>query len=223
MAARATKGAFITIEGGEGVGKSSFTGQLIQAIQTKFKQQVLATREPGGTPVADALRQIFVKPPANDPLFPMTELLMVSAARTQHIQAKIRPALMAGQWVICDRFFDSTLVYQGILGALPRAQVDKVIELSVDQTVPDLTFLLDCPVEVSLQRLQKRQTQSPAAGADISRFDSAGKDAHERLRQAYLQLAREFPQRFVLVDARPSSEVMVEQALEAIKQRGMHA
>ncbi len=217
----AAVGKFISIEGGEGVGKSSFTAALLAQLQQSLGSGVVATREPGGTPVADRLRQIFVRPPDEDPLSPMTELLLVSAARAQHIFAKIKPALRRGDFVVCDRFYDSTRVYQGILGALDRSQVELIIAASVGDTNPAVTLLLDCDVDVSLQRLQRRQLSPGNNPGDVSRFDSAGREYHERLRQAYLQLAREYSARMVVLDATPPTEVVVQQALSILRQRGL--
>ncbi len=216
----AKPGIFITIEGGEGVGKSSFAALLIEQLRTYLgSYQVIATREPGGTPVADALRQIFVRPPASDPLFPMTELLVVSAARAQHVQVKIKPALQRGDWVVCDRFYDSTRAYQGILGALARRQIDDIIVASVDNVHPHLTFLLDCPVDVSLKRLQQRH-QANKDQSDISRFDLAGRESHERLREAFRHLAEETPERFLVINATNDSKTMVEEGMQALRVRG---
>lgn len=217
-----SKGIFITIEGGEGVGKSSFTTQLIDRLKRdQPNKSITTTREPGGTPVADKLRQVFVQPPADDPLFPMTELLIVSAARTQHVQAKVKPALQRGDLVVCDRFYDSTRVYQGILAGLNRKVLEDVIEASVVGVHPHVTFLLDCPVEVSMQRLQHRHQQASSNAADVSRYDLAGKESHEKLRQAFLQLAREYKDRFVVIDATPDTKTMVEQCWRALRGRGL--
>lgn len=205
------RGRFISVEGGEGVGKSTFCDAL-QVILQQQKLQVIRTHEPGGTPSADALRQFFLKTHPEDPLLSETELFVVSAARAQHCGKKIRPQLNQNGWVVSDRFADSSRVYQGILGQLAPAYVESVIQLSTQGLEPDITFLLDCNVEVVLSRLQQR-------GGEKNRFDAAKKQFHYDLRAAYQQVAQQFPQRFVVLDASLSAHAVLRSALQVLNQR----
>ncbi len=205
-------GIFITCEGGEGVGKSTFLQKLIQQLSDK-KIPVVGTREPGGSAVGEALRPIFNHPPEHEALTPEAEFLLISASRVQHIVHKIQPALHAGKWVICDRFTDSTLVYQGILGGLSRDFLDRVIMHSTYGVIPNLTFLLDCPVEVSLERVQKRRADQPRE----TRYDRADRAYHVKIREAYLQLSEEFAHRYVILDAQQSTDTIVAQALRKLE------
>ena len=213
------RGKFISVEGGEGVGKSLFMGLLI----TKMKEQgitPLATREPGGTPSADYIREVFKHPPAGDPLVPLAELFLVSAARSQHVACKIAPALASGQWVLCDRFYDSTRVYQGAMAGIAAATFEPVIAVSVADTHPDLTLLLDCPVSVALGRIARRAEESGGAGAiRKDRYDSAESHTHEQLRQAYLEVSRRFPERIVVLDASGDAERLATEALSIMTTR----
>ncbi len=205
---------FLTIEGGEGVGKSCLTQGLKARLEAKGHEVVL-TREPGGTPLADAVRELFLHPPEKPTS--LAELFLVSAARTQHIQKRIEPALTAKQWVICDRFYDSTRVYQGDFGKVPRETLEAVIEHSVQACHPALTFVLDCPAEIARNRVLKRANdlQTPEG----NRYDEGSREMYEALRQGYLKRAREFPNRIVLIDASQSPEEVLEAAWSHIVQR----
>ena len=209
-----SKGVFITCEGGEGVGKSSFLEKLLIELQER-RLPVLGTREPGGSPVGEALRPIFNHPPKNDPLTPEAEFLLISASRVQHVVNKIQPALHAGIWVICDRFSDSSLVYQGVLGGLPREFLDLVIRHSTFGIEPHLTFLLDCPVDISLARVQKRRMDQPRE----TRYDRADRVYHVKIREAYLNLAEEFAGRYIILDAQQSTDRLVAEAVSYLQER----
>jgi dTMP kinase len=209
-----SRGVFITCEGGEGVGKSSFLEGLLLALKNKGVQAV-GTREPGGSPVAEAIRPIFNHPPKDDPLTPEAEFFLISAARIQHVVNKIEPKLHAGVWVICDRFADSSIVYQGILGGLSRSFLDTVIHHSTFHLTPHTTFLLDCPVDVSLARVKKRSLDDPRD----TRYDRADRVYHVKIREAYLQLAEEFQNRYVILDATASTDVLVQKAIQKLEER----
>ena len=210
------RGIFITCEGGEGVGKSSFLQGLLKALKSKGIQ-LLLTREPGGCAVGEAIRSIFSHPPKNEALSPEAELFLVSAARVQHVTHTIQPQLNAGVWVLCDRFTDSTLVYQGVLGGLSRAFLDLVNEQASKCTLPEITFLLDCPVDISMSRIQKRGN----AKQKETRFDQATQAHHAQIRDAYLRLAQEFPDRFIVLHAdRPLAD-LVEEAVLKLEKRGI--
>ena len=184
------RGKFITFEGGEGGGKSTQAARMAGYLRGKGLE-VLETREPGGTPESEALRDLLVQ---GDPdrWSAMSELLLVTAARIEHVNRLIEPALTEGKWVICDRFADSTLAYQGIAGELGLELVEQLQKLAVGATAPDVTFLLDVRAEAGLQRAEKR------GGA--ARFEKKGSAFHQTLRDGFLALANENPQRIVLID-----------------------
>lgn len=184
------RGKFITFEGGEGGGKSTQAARMAGYLRGKGLE-VLETREPGGTPESEALRDLLVQ---GDPdrWSALSELLLITAARVEHVNRLIEPALAEGKWVICDRFADSTLAYQGIAGELGLELVEQLQKLAVGATAPDVTFLLDVRAEAGLQRAEKR------GGA--ARFEKKGAAFHQTLRDGFLALANENPQRIVLID-----------------------
>ena len=184
------RGKFITFEGGEGGGKSTQAVRMAGYLRGKGLD-VLETREPGGTPESEALRDLLVQ---GDPdrWSALSELLLITAARVEHVNRLIEPALVQGKWVICDRFADSTLAYQGIAGELGLELVEQFQQLAVGATTPDVTFLLDVRAEAGLQRAEKR------GGA--ARFEKKGAAFHQTLRDGFLALANENPQRIVLID-----------------------
>ena len=184
------RGKFITFEGGEGGGKSTQAARMAGYLRGKGLE-VLETREPGGTPESEALRDLLVQ---GDPdrWSALSELLLITAARVEHVSRLIEPALTEGKWVICDRFADSTLAYQGIAGELGLELVEQLQKLAVGATAPDVTFLLDVRAEAGLQRAEKR------GGA--ARFEKKGAAFHQILRDGFLALANENPQRIVLID-----------------------
>ena len=184
------RGKFITFEGGEGGGKSTQAARMAGYLRGKGLE-VLETREPGGTPESEALRDLLVQ---GDPdrWSALSELLLITAARVEHVNRLIEPALTEGKWVICDRFADSTLAYQGIAGELGLELVEQLQKLAIGATAPDVTFLLDVRAEAGLQRAEKR------GGA--ARFEKKGAAFHQTLRDGFLALANENPQRIVLID-----------------------
>ena len=184
------RGKFITFEGGEGGGKSTQAARMAGYLRGKGLE-VLETREPGGTPESEALRDLLVQ---GDPdrWSALSELLLITAARIEHVNRLIEPALDEGKWVICDRFADSTLAYQGIAGELGLDLVLQLQQLAVGATTPDVTFLLDVRAEAGLQRAEKR------GGA--ARFEKKGAAFHQTLRDGFLALANENAQRIVLID-----------------------
>ncbi|MBC7658168.1 MAG: dTMP kinase [Chitinophagaceae bacterium] len=204
---------FISIEGGEGVGKS----YLSHGLQTRLQQlqyEVLLTREPGGTPLADSVRQIFLNPPEKPTA--LAELFLVSAARTQHVQKLIRPALDLGRWVICDRFYDSTRVYQGDLAGVDSKVLESVIAMSVEGCHPAQTFVLDCPTDIAMDRVQKRTKQLQLEATN--RYDEGSREMYESLRKGYLKRVAEFPERIVRLDASQTPEQVLDDAWAHVKQ-----
>ena len=207
-------GRFITLEGGEGVGKSTLLKGLAAWAQSR-DLAVTVTREPGGTPIADEIRRVFKAPPSTEELQSETEALLVSAARAQHVKQVIAPALKRGEWVFCDRFTDSTRVYQGLLGGVSMADLEWLIRFSTGGIEPNMTFLLDCDVAVSAKRIG-------AGGADrddASRFDQAHQAVHERLRQGFRRVAGFYPARFYILDASKPPETLLGAACAELERR----
>jgi dTMP kinase len=192
------KGRFISFEGGEGGGKTTQLSRLAGLLKSKGID-ILETREPGGTPQGELLRDLLVRGEI-DRWQPMSELLMMNAARVEHVHQVIQPALDAGKWVLCDRFVDSSYAYQGIAGGLGLKVVQDLHALTLDGILPDLTVLLDLPTEAGLARAAKR-------GGD-ARFEKKGTPFHQKLRDGFLQLAADSPERFVKVDASQSFDLV---------------
>jgi dTMP kinase len=204
MTAEATsRGRFITFEGGEGVGKSVQTRVLAQRLEG-LGLKVALTREPGGSPLAEALRQVILSGDAAR-LGAEGEALLFSAARIDHIDATIAPALARGEWIVCDRFADSTRAYQGAAGRLDEAFLSRLEDVAVGAMRPDLTLILDLPPKQGLARAAKRRG---AQGAD--RFEGEGLPFHRALRAAFLEIARREPARCAVIDARRSETEVAE-------------
>ena len=203
-------GRFITLEGGEGTGKSTQIKRLAAALETRGIK-VLATREPGGSPGAEQIRKLMVEgePGRWDAV---TETLLAYAARADHVSRTIGPALLAGTWVISDRFNDSTFAYQGVGRGLDRETIRRIDSAVLDDFQPDLTLILDLDVAVGLKRANARP------GAE-NRFEKFGADFHEKLRQAFLDIARRSPDRCRVIDASGSEDQVAEAILAAVSRR----
>ena len=186
-----TRGLFITIEGGEGVGKSTNIDFIAQRLKSQGISFIL-TREPGGTPLAEDIRQLLLTP-RDEGVAENTELLLMFAARAQHIAEVIEPALAKGQWVVCDRFTDATFAYQGGGRGIPMTKIADLEQWVQGDLRPDFTVLLDASVEVGMSRASKR-------GA-LDRFEQEQKNFFESVRAAYLSLAEQYPDRYRVVDA----------------------
>ncbi|MEJ5376138.1 MAG: dTMP kinase [bacterium] len=199
------KKGFITFEGIEGSGKTSQLALLAQDLRGRGIR-VRVTREPGGTPVGDLLRSIILGSQGKG-MAPMTELFLIAACRAQHVTEVIGPALEMGEVVLCDRFTDATLAYQGYGRGLDLSLVREVSCLASGGMQPGLTILLDCPVEMGLERSRKRLA---AEGKFLSegRFEQEERSFHQRVRQGYLELAREDPERIKVLDASAPAEVV---------------
>lgn len=198
-------GKFITFEGIEGVGKSTNIRHLVNAIENAG-HVVLTTREPGGTPMAERIRELVAEH-GDEPMPDVAELLLVFAARALHVNNVIRPALAAGTWVICDRFTDSSRAYQGGGRGLSLEYIDQLAKWVHGDLVPDLTILLDASVETGMERAGRR--------SDPDRFESEQSDFFQRVRATYLKIAAEHPERFVVVDAGRSLDA-VQNQIESI-------
>lgn len=185
------RGKFITVEGGEGVGKSSNIEFIASTLRAKGVDCIV-TREPGGTPLAEEIREVLIKR-RDEKVCPDTELLLMFAARAQHLNEKILPALERGLWVVCDRFTDATFAYQSGGRQLPSEKVSN-LETFVQGTLrPDVTLLLDAPVEVGMARASKR--------AELDRFEEEKVEFFNRVRNTYLERAQKDPNRFIVLDA----------------------
>ncbi|NMC74708.1 MAG: dTMP kinase [Geobacteraceae bacterium] len=187
---------FITFEGIEGCGKSTQV-ELLSRMLEEMGRPVLVTREPGGCPIADKIRAILLDAD-NRALAPLAELLLYAAARAQHVTEVIRPALDAGKIVVCDRFTDATLAYQGYGRSLDAVLIRTLNGLAADGISPDMTVLLDCPAEVGLKRALARIENTE--GAREERFEQESLRFHRAVRQGYLSLAADDPGRFLVVD-----------------------
>jgi dTMP kinase len=203
------RGKFISFEGGEGGGKSTQAARLAGFLKSKGLD-IIETREPGGTQQGEDLRDLLVQ---GDPdrWLPLSEVLMMTAARVEHVHRLIEPALAAGKWVICDRFMDSTLAYQGIAGGLGVGMVSQLQAQAVGAAVPDVTFLLDVRAEAGLKRAANR------GGA--ARFEKKGAAFHQTLRDGFLAIANENSERVVVVDAEDSFEAVWRQIEQEMARR----
>ena len=208
-------GRFITFEGGEGAGKSTQLKRLVARLQAPIPQgwgrEVVATREPGGSPGAESIRELVLKGSA-DRWSPVTETLLMYAARRDHVERVIRPALARGAWVVCDRFADSTRAYQGAAGGTDPALIAAMETYILEETRPDLTLIFDLPVEVGLERAHVR------AGSEM-RFESKGQAFHERLREGFLAIARGEPERCAVIDATGDLDAVEARVWAAVESR----
>lgn len=189
-------GFFITFEGIEGCGKTTQLRRTAERL-SRSGYEVVITREPGGCPIADSIRAILLDA-ANSAMVPLAELLLYAAARAQHVAEVITPALAAGKVVLCDRFTDSTLAYQGYGRDLDRGLIARLNELAAGAVRPDLTIVLDCPVDVGLARAMKRINGTQAAREE--RFEQESRLFHVRVRDGFLALAAAEPHRFAVID-----------------------
>lgn len=206
-----SKGRFITLEGGEGTGKSTLLSRLREKLEAAGKT-VVQTREPGGTELAETIRNLVLHPPEGQVWSSMAEALLMNAARTDHLEKKIRPGLGAGSWVLCDRFADSTRVYQSVQNGV-GSNILRLLEDSVlGDTRPDLTLILDAPVEEAAGRRAARGQTSDA-------FELRDKTFHDAVRQAFIDIARTEPDRCVLIDASRKPEEVAENAWLLIEER----
>jgi dTMP kinase len=195
---------FVTFEGIEGCGKSTQIERLAKRL-AKEGHETLTLREPGGTPIGEAIRDVVKFPPGHNPISPDTELLLMNASRAQLVQQEIRPALANGVVVLCDRFYDSSLAYQGHGRGLDLVKVQKAIDLAIGGTKPNLTLLLDISLSVSQARVSGRQ-QSTGEGQD--QFDESGAKFFERVHAGFHALAKEEPGRYQVIDgAQPPDAV----------------
>jgi dTMP kinase len=205
------RGRFVTFEGGEGAGKSSQITTLAERLRGRGLE-VVQTREPGGSPGAECVRHVLLGG-AGEIFGPVAEACLFAAARADHVDRTIRPALRDGAWVLCDRFYDSSRVYQGGAGVKP--EILRLLEdIAVDDVRPDLTILLDVPAEIGLARAGARRGNAAA-----DRFEREGVEIHEGRRNAFLELARAEPARFVVVDATDVPPAVASAVWQAVVER----
>ncbi|ACB95169.1 dTMP kinase [Beijerinckia indica] len=214
-----TRGFFITLEGGEGTGKSTQARKLVARFEAQGLRAI-ATREPGGSPNAEILRDILLSGVIK-PLGPLAEALMFSAARIDHLDQVIKPALAAGTTVVSDRFADSTRVYQGVAGNLDPHRLTLLEQAVLNGTVPDLTLVLDLAPETGLARAAARRANIDS-GDGPDRFESEDLTYHRRLREAFRALPKREPGRCLLIDADASADIVTERLWTAIQQRLLH-
>ncbi|MFO1151422.1 MAG: dTMP kinase [Alsobacter sp.] len=206
------RGRFVTLEGGEGAGKSTqlrLLGERLAAAGI----DCLVTREPGGSPGAEAIRDLLLGPQSRR-FAPLAEALLFGAARADHLATLIRPALRAGRWVLCDRFADSTRAYQGAAGGLPPETVTTLERLVVAETAPDLTIILDLDPAIGLARAAARRGAEQA-----DRFEGEAASFHRKLRQAFLAIAAAEPMRCAVIDATRPADVIADTIWRVLRDR----
>jgi dTMP kinase len=206
------RGRFITFEGGEGSGKSTHIKILADRLNAA-KLRTTITREPGGSPGAEIIRHLLLSG-MGKLLGPDAETLLFAAARDDHVQTVIKPALNQGIWVLCDRFSDSTRAYQGRLGKVAPAVLNAMERVTIGDLKPDLTIILDVPVEVGMQRAAKRR-----GTGEPDRFEAEDLEFHQELRDAYRQIAAAEPQRCVLIDATADPSTVAANVWAALRDR----
>jgi dTMP kinase len=205
-------GFFISFEGGEGCGKSTQIRALTARLQEEGRD-VFQAREPGGTPLGEALRQLLQHDEAGNGMHPEAELLLFAAARAQIVREKLLPALEAGKVVLCDRFIDSTSVYQGVARGLNRSDVAAVNQVATGGLQPDLTLLIDLPAETGLDRVRQR------GNGQLDRMEQEDLTFFEAVRQGYLDIAKADPLRFLLLDGTQSIETLQTTIWNAVQSR----
>lgn len=202
---------FITIEGPEGSGKTTATNKVIEEL-TKLGYDVVRTREPGGTPISEQIRNVILDK-SNTAMDPRTEALLYAAARRQHLVEKVWPLTKEGKIVVCDRYIDSSLAYQGGARGLGIQNIIDINMFATENTWPDLTLLFDIEPELGLSRIAAN------ASREVNRLDLEKLDFHKKVRETFLELAKTQPNRFVVIDASKSQEEVASAALKAILAR----
>ena len=202
---------FITIEGPEGSGKTTTTTFVVNKLK-ELGYNVIRTREPGGTPIAEQIRNIILDK-NNVNMDPRTEALLYAASRRQHLVEKVWPEVKKGNIVICDRFLDSSLAYQGGARGLGIENILNINMFATEGTFPDLTLLFDIPPELGLQRISLNSNR------EINRLDLEKLDFHNKVRDSFLKLAKQYPERFVIIDASKSQNKVADEALNVILKR----
>ena len=203
-------GLFITFEGGEGCGKSTQIAALKARLEAMGKT-VVQTREPGGTALGEYVRSLLQYDDAGQGMSPEAELLLFAASRAQHVRELVAPAIAEGQIVLCDRFLDSTTVYQGVARAIDSKKVDTINQFAIGDTKPDLTILIDLPPEIGLARVHAR------SDGKLDRMEKEAIEFFQAVRQGYLDLAKSEPKRFLVLDGSQSVEELETQIWQKVE------
>jgi len=199
-----SNGIFITFEGPDGAGKTTIIHMVAEQIKN-----VLLTREPGGIDIAEQIRRVILDK-ENTAMDPRTEALLYAAARRQHLIEKVKPALEAGKVVLCDRFVDSSLAYQGYARGLGIEQVLSINQFAIEQMMPDLTIYFDIEPELGLKRINKNK------GREVNRLDLEALDFHQKVREGYYQIMGRFPDRFIKIDAAGTLDEVFQKTIQVV-------
>lgn len=210
------QGLFITFEGGEGAGKSTQIRRLAERMR-KRGLKVITTREPGGSPGAEALRHVLLSGAA-EPFGPRMEAILFAAARNDHVEGVIRPGLEAGSVVLCDRFMDSARVYQGVTGNLSPSFIDALERIAIDGVRPHLTLVFDIPADIGMARARRRAgVVASGRGGEADRFEREQIEVHEMRRRGFLDIAAGEPERCRVIDASADEETVADAVLAAVR------
>lgn len=207
------KGIFITVEGPDGAGKTTVINELKHKLETQLKVELIVTREPGGIPISEKIRQIILDP-ENTEMDERTEALLYAAARRQHLIEKVLPAIEAGKVVLCDRFVDSSVAYQGAGRGIGEKEVYQLNEFAIEGHLPDMTLYLDVPSEVGLERINRGRKAE-----ELDRLDQESLSFHQKVRGAYLTLLEENQERILLIDAKEDIEKVTKNCYDLIVER----
>ena len=205
-------GIFITIEGPDGAGKTTVIKELNKRLEKEVKVGIVLTREPGGIPIAEKIRQIILDP-ENTEMDERTEALLYAAARRQHLVERVLPALNQGELVICDRFVDSSVAYQGSARGIGEEEILELNQFAIEGHLPDLTLYLDVPSEVGLARINQGRRAT-----ELDRLDKEDLAFHQKVRTGYLGLLDKYPERIHLIDAKEDIEKVVKNCYDLIKE-----
>jgi len=209
-------GKFITFEGIEGCGKTTQINMLREYLVSK-KYEVIVTREPGGTKIGDQIRKILLLS-ENKEMYPIAELLLYAAQRNQHIEEKIKPAINSGKIILCDRYADATTAYQGAARKIDREILIQIHKIATEGLKPDLTLLFDCPVEIGLKRALARNKIENLCGKE-DRFEMEKVDFHNKVREGYLEIQQNEPNRVIIIDATQSIDKMHADVVRVISEK----
>lgn len=206
-------GIFITLEGPDGSGKTTALKAIFEELKTLTDKQIVSTREPGGSPIAEKIREIILDT-AHTEMDARTEALLYAASRRQHLVERVLPVLEAGDIVLCDRFVDSSIAYQGYARGIGETGIFTINNFATDGVQPDLTLYIDVPAEVGLRRIQKGM-----GTREFNRLDQEKQSFHDKVRAGYLNIARENPTRIVTIDGTQTPEEVVADCMQIIKAR----
>ena len=207
------RGIFITIEGPDGSGKTTALQQVVPRLQQEMNRKVVATREPGGSPIAEKIRSLILDPSHTD-MDSRTEALLYAASRRQHLIEKVLPVLESGDVIFCDRFVDSSIAYQGYARGIGEEGIREINQFATEGLEPDVTLYIDVPADVGIQRIHANLDER-----EYNRLDQEKLDFHEKVRAGYQQLAKANPERIVVVDGTMSREEVAESCYQIIKNR----